>query len=160
MVAVARKFPDEEPASGELAKFLHRPSKGGKSRTLSESAWRKAKEDASRRMASGEWEGAQCRVFLASYALLHEEIYGVEPEELTPSERYFALAIISRFLHYKFDDNPSLLAAFLRWTWVREKGRERWRRENNQPGRRIGWKAQFSGYLLTDYKLDLARGRT
>jgi len=157
MVAVARKFP-EEPESGELAKFLHRSSRG-KSKTLSESAWRKAKEDASKRMQSGDWIGSQCRTFLAAYAILHEQIYGIEPEELTPSERFFALAVISRFFHHKFNDDPNLLAAFMRWTWIREKRTEEWRRANRQPGRRLGWRYQFSGSCLTDWKLDVARGR-
>jgi hypothetical protein len=157
MSAVARKFP-EEPESGELQKFLHRSEKT-KNRSLGEAAWRKAKEDAARRMESTDWTGSQCRTFLAAYALLHEQIYGVEAEELTPTERQFALPIIGNFLHRKFNDDPNLLAAFLRWVWVREKGREEWRRQNNQPGRRILWRLQFSGSLLTDYKLDLARGR-
>jgi hypothetical protein len=45
----------------------------------------------------------------------------------------------------------------MRWVWRREAAREQWRRVKGQGGGRIGPWFMFSGALLTDWRLAVAR---
>ena len=59
-----------------------------------------------------------------------------------------------------FGNEPQELADFIWWTWKREIGREKYRRENGRDGGSISWALQFSGRLLTDYRISMAREST
>jgi hypothetical protein len=124
---------------------------------VSSGTWDKALDDGHAMLLSGEWDEARPIHFVAAYALLHKKVYAVECSELTPQARLYASGAAARMLRDEFGDERAEMAEFLRWTWKREKEREAWRRAKNRAGGRIGWRLQFGGSLLTDYRLDLAR---
>lgn len=108
--------------------------------------------------AAGRWDAFKPGHFVALYGLCHEKVYGIFPTELTQAST-FALARMTakRVLEKEFDGKVQLMRAFIAWTWKREEGREKWRRENGGHGGRIGWKWQFNQSLVTEYRIDLAR---
>jgi len=148
-----------ETAKRSLETFA-RPRVRVKKNTIGQSVWQKACANAIRFMAEGDWKEAWPRDFVAAYAVLHKDIYGIDPIELTPEIRMRAAAQAANLLTKEFHDDKNLFADFLRWTWTREEAREKWRRENGRPGGRIGWNTQFiAGGILSDWRLDHVRRR-
>jgi len=130
-----------------------------KSKGVGDKPMRKAADEAEHFMRTGEWDAARPIHFVALYAHLHESVYGAAPVELGPTERLHACGAAKRMLEKHFDHQSAEMAAFMRWAWTREKGREQWRRDNDRSGGRIGWSLMFNGALLTDFRIDLARTR-
>lgn len=118
---------------------------------------RDAREVEERREAN-DWESARPGHMVALYAMCHEKIYGFIPNELDKGKEY-ALAVLSaaRMLKGEFRGESKIMVEFIRWTWRREQSREKWRRERGQGGQRIGWRLQFNGSMVSDYRVDLAR---
>ena len=154
-----RKFTAEEgPTSEQWQAFARKTGKRKRPPSVSVNGWDKAKEDAGHRLGTGEWQEVKATTWVATYALLHEKVYGVAPVELRGKSVVWAAAMASKLLREEFDGDAGAMGEFIRWTWKRERGREEWRRaKNNGAGGRIGWKLQFGGALLTDYRLELAR---
>lgn len=126
--------------------------------SIGDASWLKAREQADGMMRGGDWTGAIARHFAAAYELLHERVYGVAPAEMTPPYRSISAAMAARLLEKEFGGDPDKMADFMRWAWSREKGREEWRRKNNGGrGGRITPRTMFGGYLVTDYRVDVAR---
>jgi hypothetical protein len=151
---------DEETreSARKLAVWSEKPeSTKQRTKTIADGAWEKACNEARAMMRSADWNEATPRHFVAAYAMLHERVYGAAPGELTPTVRLQAAGAAGRMLKQEFDGDNAQMAAFLHWTWMREKGREDWRRANRREGGRIGWRLQFNGSLLTDYRVDKAR---
>jgi hypothetical protein len=140
-------------ARGRPKKDKQRP------KTIAASVFDRTLVETRERMRTAEWEDAGARHLVALYAILHEKIYGVEAAELGPQERYTATLRAGLMLKNEFDGDIEEAVAFFRWAWQREASREKWRRENNRSGGRIGIRLMFSGQLLTDYRLDRARKR-
>ena len=115
------------------------------------------KHEAQERFTSGEWAGAKPVHIVAFYMALHLHVYQIEPEELKGSTYLFAASAAERQLRTDFKNNVEDFIEFMRWVWIREEEREKWRRENGRDGGRIGWKLMFSPTLLTDYRLYKAR---
>lgn len=99
------------------------------------------------------------RHLVALYARLHEQIYGVAPEELGEGRAMLAASSsASKLVREAMRGSLVEAIEFLRWTWRRERFVEQKRRANGETGRRIGWRLQFaSAGLLTDYRVDAAR---
>ena len=152
--------PGEETrvSSEELQAWSARSTK--KREGVTNSRWAKVREGAAKRAASGEWDGASPMEMVAAYALLHEHVYGVAPGELDPKSRMYAAGAAARMLTGEFGGEPAEMAEFLRWTWDREAKREKDRRHNGRDGGRIGWRLQFGGAILTDYRVSRNRRRT
>jgi hypothetical protein len=106
---------------------------------------------------SGDWSAAKGHHLVALYAWCHNAVYGVEPLELDSRAWAIAGTCATRMVEQHFDQDPGKAIEFMRWAWDREREREEWRRANGRSGRRIGWQLQFSGSLITDWKLDIAR---
>lgn len=104
-----------------------------------------------------DFAGAEPIHLVVLYLELHLRVYGVEAADCTGSDRVGAIARAKDFVRDFFDGSSERAVEFLRWTWQREKAREKWRRENNAGGKRITWRLQFSAALVTDYRLDQAR---
>jgi hypothetical protein len=135
-----------------------RAKRAARSKSIGRNGWEKAAEEAAERIRSGEWEGARALVYVAAYAALHERIYGVEPSELSPKERVYAAGAAGRMLVDEFDGDEGAMADFLRWTWRREKDREDYRRKTkSESSFRIGWRLQFGGSILADYRVAARR---
>lgn len=110
------------------------------------------------RAMSGDWGDAAPSMLVALYEWLHREVYGVAPAELDGRAWAFATAAAKKLVATEFAGDMADVVDFMKWVWKREEGRERWRREHNRDGSRIGWRLQFfPGYLLTDYRISKSR---
>jgi hypothetical protein len=156
---VRLQLPEEAESGVRLVDWLgpRRSKPKGPSR-IDNAAWRKVREQAAEMMASAQWGDAKPRHFAAVYEILHEWVYDVLPAELDPKGRSFCALMASQLLRREFDGNCVAMAAYLHWVWVREKERERWRRENGRDAGHISPRLCFGGALLTDYRISRARG--
>lgn len=153
-------FPSEEKteATAILRGFLGEPkTKKTRRGTISDSQWGRMRDAVDAYMQLGDWANATPRDFVVLYAILHERVYGVAASELTPAERLHAAGAAARMLAREFAGDPNEMAEFMRWAWQREAVREKWRRDNNRDGGRIGWRLMFNGSLLTDWRLERTR---
>lgn len=153
-------FDDEtEDSATRLAEWA-KPSakKKSKARTICDSRWKPLLSEARTMMLAGDWSEAYPRHFAALYAILHEKVYGIPATDLTPSNRLKAAGAAMHLLAQLGNDKNEM-AVFVRWVWLREQSREKWRRENNRPGGRVSWTQQFSGSYLADYRVELLRKR-
>lgn len=143
----------------DIARFLGNrlEEKRPRAKTISDSAFARATREAVLMMESGDWSAAVPRHFVALYALLHEKVYGVRADELTPSARLVAAGLARGMCDRLFGGDPGEMAGYMRWVWAREKDREAWRRANQKDGGRIGARLVFGGALVTEYRLHLAR---
>lgn len=119
-----------------------------------------ALDDAARRANSGDWDGASGATLVGLYAFCHRLLYTVLPEELAAVPKFNAAAKRAKaFVHDHFADDFGAAAAFIKWSWEREKRKNQWCRDNGVEARRLGWLLQFSPSLLTDWRVDAARKR-
>lgn len=162
----AAAFPAEEaPSAGFLAlvgttrERLDRRKK--KPKTMAAAVFNRALAEVDEMLRSGEWEGAGARHMVALYDRMHERCYGIEPAELGPTERFQAGLLAGNMLKSEFRGDVVEMVEFVLWAWERELGRERWRRENGKDGGRLGARLMFrsgsGAFLLTDYRVHLAR---
>lgn len=139
---------------GGVAAFLgHVPSRKKRA-----SVFASVVEEAERRAASGDWDGATGRVFVGLYGVCHRMVYGVTPDELEDPNifsRYARQA--NTFLHVSMEDDAAAMAEFIRWTWTREASREKWAATQSISRNRLGPGLQFSARLLTDYRVEQSR---
>lgn len=154
-----RVKPAMSPAMQELYKQQEAKlaRKKARSKTISASVFNRARLEAKEMMRTREWKDATARHLVALYDLMHEKVYGVEALELGPSERHKAALIAGNMIKRYFDGDVVACVEFLRWVWTREIAREKWRRDNRVSGQRIGIRLMFSGSLVTDYRVDMAR---
>lgn len=117
----------------------------------------RAREQMNAMAASGEWGEASGTHLVALYEWLHEQVYGVATAELDPKTWTLAAQAAGRMAEQQFDGDYGRAVVFMRWWAKREMEREKWRRENNRPGGRVGWRLMWHGTLVTDYKVDHAR---
>lgn len=116
--------------------------------------------DARRRAVTGEWGGSKGRTFVGLHAMCHRMVYGVVPSELEQLSLFNAAAkMAAKAMHELFADDPEAFAAFVRWSWEVEKRKNTWAQSKSIDRRRLGWRAQFSRSLETDYRIDLKRRR-
>ena len=107
---------------------------------------------------SGDWDNARASHLVALYDRLHVRCYKVECAELGPSERYNAAMMAANMVKRHFGGEYVEAAAFMRWVWEKEIKDEKWRRDHERfNARRIGYRLMFSGSMITDYRLYLAR---
>jgi hypothetical protein len=119
---------------------------------------RRVRDEVAQMMGTGDWDAVRPAHFVALYEHLHAIVYGVEPSELDNAKVYsMATQEAARALADRFAGDTAEMVEFIRWSWKREEGREKWRRENKREGGRVGWRLQFGGAFITDYRLDKAR---
>lgn len=116
--------------------------------------------DAKRRAASGEWAGSKGSTFIGLYAMCHEMVYGVIPDELYSAGMFRAAAkSAANALHELFDDEPVRVVLFIKWAWEREKRKNEWALRQGFDRNRLSWKWQFSPNMLTDWRISLTQKR-
>jgi len=120
----------------------------------------KARRELAEMMLSGKYDSATPMHFVALYEWCHERIYGVPLAELAKRAAWsgpvFAAA---RMLKDDFTGDPTKMVDYVRWAWKREAGREAMRRAGrNANVGRLGWRLLFGPYVLTDYRIEVARG--
>lgn len=119
-----------------------------------------AMRDAKRRAASGEWDGSKGSTFIGLYAMCHEMVYGVIPDELYSAGIFKAAARnAANAMHEMFEDDPVKVVVFMRWAWAREKRKHEWAQQQGFDRNRMSWKWQFARNLLTDYRISLTQKR-
>lgn len=153
-----RPLTAEERAKLSLALFDPKcdAPKPPRVRRLENAAMDRAMEDVVRFTAEQDWSQAKGRHWVALFAKFHREVYGVEPADLTPKARMDAAVMAAALVRRHFKE-PDEMAEFVWWCWQRERGREKWRRENGRAGGSITWRLQFNGALVTDFRIDRAR---
>ena len=120
----------------------------------------KARVQMEARVFSNDWADAPPATLVALYEWLHREVYGVDAAELDGRAWAFALSAAKRMIEREFGGDIAEAVDFVKWSWKREGQREKFRRESNRDGLRIGWRLLFqSGYLITDYRIAKARSR-
>jgi hypothetical protein len=149
---------DREPVRGgvDIEALVGKPRerKGGMTKRQREK-YRAEIED---RIARGVWRNISPTGLVALYERFHEHVYGVPAAEVdTPRAFLQAARVAGTMLKREFGGDGARAVEFMFWVWKRETERETWRRENHRDGGRIGWRLQFSGALLTDFRIARAR---
>lgn len=138
-----------------VGKAPRKRSSGGTVRSIE-----RAMEDLARRMKQRDWDEMKPQVLVALYAWFHEQVYGTGPS-LKGREWLNACRAAGRMVKTEFAGDYDDALAFMRWAWKRERGRERWRRENGKGGKVINWRQQFVFTdLLTDWRVARDRKRS
>jgi hypothetical protein len=148
-----------EAAAAAIAEICRKPEKKPvKRRGPKAETFAKLSEEAFELIGSKRWSELTPRHLVAQWCKLHEHFYGVPVyQEVDGKAGLAAIAMAKTLVEREFRGDYEKACAFMRWTWQRERGREKWRREMGRSGGRIGWRLQFSSTLVTDYRLDLAR---
>lgn len=128
-----------------------------KPKTMAAAIFNRALTEVDEMLRSGDWTGAGTRHLVALYDRMHLRCYGVEAVELGPSERFQAGMQASNMLKRHFADDLVSMVDYMLWAWNREIDRERYRRQHQQDGGRLGFRLMFGGHLLSDYRCSLAR---
>lgn len=120
----------------------------------------KARAQLAEMMLAGSYDKATPTHLVALYEWCHEKVYGVRPSELSTRAAWKTVTFAaSKLMRDEFRGSAPAVVDFIRWSWKREAGRERARRAgSNVHVGRLGWRLQFAmRYLVTDYRVDLAR---
>lgn len=147
-------YPDADDAAAQVAAMVG--TKKPRRRAINVERVRRELE----RAISAKELGALRPIHLvALWARCHAQVYGAAPAELTRDAWLPAKSAAEKLVREEFDGDVAAAVEFLRWTWTREKQREdRARRVGEDRVSRIGWRLMFAQrYLLTDYRVDLAR---
>jgi hypothetical protein len=136
-------------------------AKGAKSkRTTSRPEQRIAKvhSELLRIIEVGDFGRAKASHMVELYALLHEKVYGVAPDELASTlVRQSAGRMAQTMLGKYFGGDAERMILFMRWCWRREESLAQWRRKKKIPNfRRLVWRKQFGVELVTEYKIEIA----
>ncbi len=101
-------------------------------------------------LETGEWEpGHDARQIVGLYAVLHEKVYGVAPEELEGAW----MAAVSAATRLIDELGKVAVVAFLRFTWKSERAAEKRAEGTGVTRRRVGWYLQFvHRALVVDFK--------
>lgn len=127
--------------------------KKNRTKTVGASVFARARAEVEAMMKTGEWKEAGARHLVALYAVLHQEVYGVEALELTPSACYLATLQAGMLVKKHFGGDIVVAVEFMKWVWEREQGLEAWRKSVGRETRRIGPRWMFTGAaLVTDYR--------
>lgn len=152
--------PDVEAARSSCRAFVAaKESKPPKRKTIPPAAMARATAEMEEMKRTGDWSTALPRHFVAAFEAQHVLVYGVADAEMNGATRMMAAGAAHRMLQHEFGGDQDAMALYMRWAWIREEGREKWRRENGRDGGRVGWRLMFGGALLTDYRLDQQRRR-
>ncbi len=147
-------------AADELAEWA-RPKTPKRKKGIGNAAFVRTLDEATAMLKDGDWASAKPSHFVALYADLHFRVYGVEASELGSKERVYAAGMATKLLAEEFGNDRNEMAKYVAWTWSREKGREKWRRETGNHGGRVTWQLQFGkGKFLTEFRLEEARKKT
>lgn len=108
-------------------------------------------------MESDDWTIAKASHLVALYSILHDTVYGVEPE-LKGDELKRAKMSAGLFLKSKCKGDFKTAVAYMKWVWRRERGHEDWRRNNHIDGKVLGWRLilMFPG-MWTEYRVGQER---
>jgi hypothetical protein len=108
-------------------------------------------------MDTDDWGCAKASHLVALYVILHEMIYGVEPE-LKGDELKQSKMAAGTFLKSRCNGNFETAVAYMKWVWKRERGREEWRRNEHIDGKVLGWRLILMvPSMWTEYRIGQER---
>lgn len=157
--------PRDEPLSKEGQQILDwanpEAKTRGKSLSFGPARIKRYRQEVDRMRAARDWGKATPVHLVALYMYCHAAVYGVEAGEIAGKTFGFASALAAKLVREKFEGSVANAVQFVRWTWIRERGREKWRCDNGRSGGRLGWRLQFSltSGLWEDWQIDLRRRR-
>lgn len=109
---------------------------------------------------SESFEDFEPKHLVAMYIVGHEWVYGVKPEDIVAEAALGAVSAARRMMREYFGNDPTQVVSYLRWLLMREKDTEKWRRDNNQPGRRLSYYDVFvRRQKLDDYRVAQQRAK-
>lgn len=155
---------EREEAANKVAAFLVSRSKrrppDARCRSRGVSDLASAMNDAKRRAESGDWDGSTGRTMVGVFLLCHRAVYQFVPAELEKTS-IFRSACKQAELCYRrhFRDNPDACVEFLKWAWLRERGRQEWARREGRDVRRLRAGLVFSDGFVDDYRVYLQGAR-
>ena len=123
-------------------------------------AFAKAADEAVSMREGGDWSAATANHLVALYAWFHEQVYKVADAELVDGRSFWkATAAADKLLRDEFGGESMRAVEYIAWCWVHE--RNKLKKPGTDPLKwRITWQGQLvSRRLLTDYRIDLVRGR-
>jgi hypothetical protein len=100
------------------------------------------------------WQGVTAGQLVALYWVCHVKLYGVAPAELEAATTWSnAMKCAGSMVAKQFDGDVQRAVHFMRWTWLREREREEWRKARKIDGKRLTWQQQFIYLnLVTDWR--------
>lgn len=105
-----------------------------------------------------DFAGATAGHLVAAHSLEHARVYGVADLALDdPATWSRAVEVAADRVRDLFGGDAELAGVAVAWCWWREDGRERWRRQNRQPGRRLSWWRVLTPDAATEFFLARAR---
>lgn len=159
---LVKRGADDQPAR-RLSDFMDnhgRPVGEAAKRRAKQPAVVEARKNAVRCGSTGIWASAGAAEIVGLYAMFHEEVYGVEAEELSKGPVFAsARRAAAKMIREHFEGDVDTAAHFMQWIWTREKGREEWAKKEGKNRSRLGFRICFSATAVTDYRVDQKRGR-
>ena len=153
------KGPEDDDFMRAVAERSEKTSaKRERPKTISESSWAKALDDARGMAGEDDYVAARPLHFVALHAVLFEAVYKFAPLDLTSQTRMAACGMVAALSKSVFGEDPEKVPAYLKWVWGREEEREAWRKKNNRGGQTLGWRLVFGRSLLNDYANAVRRG--
>jgi len=130
----------------------------GKRRASIKATLKRSTAEVERRLDVDDWDGLKPTNIVQVWAWCHRETYGVEAG-VTAVEWERAVMRAASFAKSEFDGDLDAVLAYVRWAWQRERRYEQGRRDNGKGGGVLGWAKMFGAKVLTDYRIDKARGQ-
>lgn len=160
LAAMARKAAQPQLAGVEVDLSAPPPKKSKGPRSVGQARIRQLAAECAEMRRTGRWDEATAGHLVALCAYCHEKVYGVSDPDLVGKNYGLAQTLAGKMIRDKFGGDVKSAVDFVRWTWKRERDTEEWRRKNDKPGRRIGFRLQFGASgLYADWRLDVERKR-
>jgi hypothetical protein len=149
---LAKQLEDEAKANERMIAFVGADKPKAKKGARDAAGMARAMDSAKARLEEGavDWEDATASEVVGLYALLHERVYGVSPDDLADKWRW-AVAAAKRLADEL--GGTKNVVAFLQFTWKRERAAEAKANGTGHVRRRVTWRYQFAErFLLVDFK--------
>jgi hypothetical protein len=119
--------------------------------------WQRPLEEAMKVAAecasTGDWDNTGPEHLVALFAIMHERVYGIAPNEIAVSWAAackYAGAVLQR----EFAGSMDAAAEYLDWRWSRVRAQEKRRKANGLGTQyRLGWRFLFSPDSLMDWRV-------
>ncbi|MHA1569038.1 MAG: hypothetical protein ACTSXZ_06175 [Alphaproteobacteria bacterium] len=133
----------------------HRPRR--KSRPSARDTIERAITEVNRRLDADDWTKLTATTMLQLWVWCHAQVYDVRPV-VKPKEWERWLMRVGSMCRDQFGGDYDAMLVYVRWAWGREEGYEDHRRRNNQSRPPMGVYKLFGDHVLTDYRIEKARG--
>lgn len=147
-----------DPAAAKAVEAMvdpHKPRR--KSRPSARDTIERAITDVTRRLDDNDWTKLTATTMLQLWVWCHTQIYDVRPA-VKPKEWERWLMRVGSMCRDRFGADYDEMLVYVRWAWAREERYEKFRRENGHSRPPMGVYKLFGDRVLTDYRIEKARG--